>query len=364
MPQYAGGPGDDVVTGGSGIDELYGFGGNDTLYGLDGHDYLEGGPGADLMYGGLGDDNYVVDNAGDQAVEQAGEGVDTIYSSITFALSSNVENLSLTGNGDINGTGNALSNDLSGTAGSNVLDGREGADTMAGSAGDDVYIVDSSADIVAEFAGEGNDTIFSSASFSLAGGGVETLILSGTAAINATGDDSANHLQGNAADNILSGRGGNDVLTGGPGQDIFLDKSYYLNGDTISDFARGDRIVFSDAIWAGFTYRLDGNILYFPGGSLSLSNLQNVSLSAGAAAEGGVQITFSSPPIVVSAGASVSIAKTASANIQSADFAEALGQRPVPYPDEVKAWHPSVDSFHVNGLNVPHLLLDDIFAFG
>ena len=65
---------------------------------------LDGGAGADTMIGGTGNDTYVVDNAGDAVIENAGEGTDTVLSSASSATRSaaKVENLTLTGTGDIN----------------------------------------------------------------------------------------------------------------------------------------------------------------------------------------------------------------------------------------------------------------------
>ena len=96
---------------------------------------LDGGGGADQMYGGIGNDTYVVDNSGDVANETGGDGTDTVLSSISFSLADSthaigsIENLTLTGSGAINATGNALNNVLIGNSAANVLIGGAGADT-------------------------------------------------------------------------------------------------------------------------------------------------------------------------------------------------------------------------------------------
>ena len=83
--------------GGDGNDSLYGAAGNDTLSGGNGIDHLDGGLGADAMAGGAGDDTYYVDNVGDTVTENASEGTDVVYSSVSFTLGANVEKLVLTG---------------------------------------------------------------------------------------------------------------------------------------------------------------------------------------------------------------------------------------------------------------------------
>jgi Ca2+-binding RTX toxin-like protein len=111
--------------------------GDDSLFGELGNDSIDGGLGADRMAGGSGDDIYVLDNAGDLVVEAAGEGTDLVNSSITYTLTDNVENLTLTGSADISGTGNELNNIINGNLGANVLDGRAGNDTINGNSGAD-----------------------------------------------------------------------------------------------------------------------------------------------------------------------------------------------------------------------------------
>ena len=120
--------------------------GNDLLTGLTGNasdDSFDGGLGADTMKGGLGNDTYYVDNPGDVVIEAAGEGSDTVISSITWTLGKNLENLTLDGKENINGTGNDLANILTGNDRNNRLDG--GNDTVAdifkGGLGDDTYVI-------------------------------------------------------------------------------------------------------------------------------------------------------------------------------------------------------------------------------
>ncbi len=137
-------------------------------------------------------------------------GTDTVQAGISYTLGANVENLTLTGTGAINATGNTLNNTLTGNSGNNVLDGGAGNDAMAGGAGNDTYVVDAAGDTVTEAANAGTDTVQAGISYTL-GANVENLTLTGTEAINATGNTLNNTLIGNSADNVLSGGAGNDT---------------------------------------------------------------------------------------------------------------------------------------------------------
>ena len=115
---------------------------DNVLTGNGGNNVLDGGTAADTMAGGAGNDTYVVDNVGDVAIENAGEGIDTILSSVSYVTPANVENLTLTGSANIDGTGNSLNNSLTGNSGNNRLDEGAGNDTMTGGTGNDTYLVD------------------------------------------------------------------------------------------------------------------------------------------------------------------------------------------------------------------------------
>ncbi len=193
------------VFGSTGDDTIEGTNANDYIAGAGGNDAIDGHTGADDMRGGTGDDGYAVDNVGDTVTELAGEGNDFVYSTISYTLPVNVEGVLLVGSGNTNATGNSLANALIGNDFDNVLDGMSGADTMAGSLGNDTYIVDNAGDKVIEHVGEGTDTVQSSIAFTL-GDNLEKLVLTGSAAINGTGNELANTLVGNAGKNKLDRR--------------------------------------------------------------------------------------------------------------------------------------------------------------
>ncbi|MDH4583202.1 tandem-95 repeat protein, partial [Pseudomonas sp. BN415] len=222
--------GPDVLYGGIGDDQLQGLGGNDQIYALAGNDTLDGGTGDDALYGSVGDDTYVVDSAGDQVNELADEGIDTVQSSISYTLSSNVEVLNLTGSANLDGTGNSGRNHLFGNSGNNQLSGGDENDVLRGGAGNDTLHGDGGHDDLN--GGAGDDVLFG-------GDGSDTL----------TDFDSLNQTP---ASSIVDGGAGDDrivisqqhldsiaTITGGSGRDTYLPVPGSI-GQVISlDFATG-----------------------------------------------------------------------------------------------------------------------------
>ncbi len=155
--QYA-----DTLIGNKANNNILGGAGDDTIKGGEGNDYLDGGKGTDEMFGGQGNDTFIVDNSGDTITEIAGQGNDSIYSSVDYTVSANVENLTLIGNAeqgtgnDLNNfiVGNNLDNVLNGKGGNDTLVGGTGSDTLTGGAGKDIFVfdvLDNTVDTVTDF---------------------------------------------------------------------------------------------------------------------------------------------------------------------------------------------------------------------
>jgi Ca2+-binding RTX toxin-like protein len=110
---------------------------------------------------------------------------------------------------------------LYGYDGDDTLDGGLGSNKLIGGAGNDTYILNSTADVITELAGEGIDTARASFSIDLrktAYANVENVVLTGTA-LRADGSAAGNALVGNTKGNTLYGYGGNDSLDGQDGND-------------------------------------------------------------------------------------------------------------------------------------------------
>ena len=280
-----------------GFAELRVFGDQLTVDGTVDDDLIDlSGPGGGQAFGGDGDDVFVVDELNDEPIELAGEGIDTVQASLSWTLGDNIENLVLTGDEAINGTGNALDNIIDGNSASNILDGRSGRDTMRGGAGSDTYFVDNTGDVVIEESastllnaavkpvsrapnaggelgnqevGDDIDEVIATVSYTLSEF-VENLTLEGLANINGTGNALNNTVIGNNGNNVLTtGAGVLDILSGGAGDDTFVvDKT---TGTTIIQDTSADDDVLDLSGFLGIDRPRD-LIVDTSSGSLTLTN--------------------------------------------------------------------------------------------
>ncbi len=178
----------------AGDDRLTGGASDDVLLGGEGNDVLNGAAGADAMTGGLGNDIFYVDDVGDAVTEFADEGTDRVVSTVSYILGDNVENLTLTGTGAIDGAGNALDNALTGNAEINLLAGGDGIDRLNGGAELDFLE-----------GGAGNDVLADTVGAGYFNGG--------------SGNDS---LRGDGAADFYLGGAGNDSINTGTGADVIV----------------------------------------------------------------------------------------------------------------------------------------------
>jgi Ca2+-binding RTX toxin-like protein len=231
-----------------GIENVRGSVFSDQITGNSLDNVLDGNAGADLLQGAAGNDTYIVDNAADAVIEQAGQGLDTVRAAVSYALNgSEVENLETTnafGTTAINLTGNALANTITGNAGANIIDGRDGSDTVSyanNRAHVQVELLASGTDsVAAEFAGPpGQDVLVS----------IDTL----RSIENVRGSAFNDIINGNELDNTLDGNGGADTLTGRAGND-----SYVV--DNALDIVVENANEGKDTIQSSVTYALSANV--------------------------------------------------------------------------------------------------------
>ena len=288
-PKIEGTAGDDRLEGTAEFDRLFGLAGNDTLLGYAGNDLLDGGTGEDTMTGGMGDDEYYVDTPLDQVVELAGEGRDTVFTSVNLRISAekhaNIEVFVLVGDatrliGDDRANelhandglaslfkGGGGIDTIYGSAFGDIILGGSGNDRMIGGAGDDFYYVDRAGDLVDENADGGIDEVRSSVDYTMhahvenlrlfgpdgrvgIGNTLDNVMRAGQGPASLSGMEGNDTLIGSTAgdtldggegDDVVSGLAGEDELQGGAGDDLLLggDQNDVLLGQDGNDTLRG-----------------------------------------------------------------------------------------------------------------------------
>jgi Ca2+-binding RTX toxin-like protein len=226
---FNGGNGADRIIASQFSDTLLGGGGNDTLIGNGGGDWFNGGAGLDTFYGGDTGDTYHVDSQSELIFENAGGGTDLVWSTASFYLYANIENLTLEeGSAASFGVGNALDNVIEANANANLLIGGGGNDTLSGRGGNDSL-----------YGQDGNDILFGE-------DGIDYLV-GGAGDDELQGMDGADALYGeDGADRLYGGFGFfTDILVGGGGDDLL----YGISDEPNPDYDRMDGGQGDDVYW-------------------------------------------------------------------------------------------------------------------
>lgn len=171
----------------------------------------------------------------------------------------------------INLTGNALDQMITGNAGDNIINGMGGNDTMIGLGGNDTYLVRGPGDVVIEANSGGQDTVFTTVSYSMGESEVEilsTVTQIDTTPINLTGNFTSQTVIGNYGNNVISGGYGTDTLIGLKGDDTYI--VYDSNTQVIENAGEG-----TDVVLVGVNYTLA------PGASVEQLIVQDRSSTTG-----------------------------------------------------------------------------------
>jgi len=195
----------------------------------------------------------MIDDLTVKIIELAGQGTDTVQSSVSHSLFTNVENLTLSGTSAINGYGNASTNVITGNTANNIISsGGGGKDTLVGGVGNDTYIVTNTGVTITELTGEGTDLVKSSVNFTL-GAFVDNLTLTGSA-VTGVGNSLTNTITGNSKNNIINaGTAGSDTLIGGLGNDTYL-----INNSNVKILENSGEE--TDLVISSVDYYLDYNV--------------------------------------------------------------------------------------------------------
>jgi Ca2+-binding RTX toxin-like protein len=151
----------------------------------------------------------VVDAAGDAVIEAANAGTDTVRSSVTFTLANNFENLTLTGTGNINGTGNGVANIITGNDGINTLSGGAGNDTLNGNGDDDILNGGAGNDTINGFDADPAPGVLDQDRLDISARGITAATFAGSVTITDLGADTRVSFTGSTDTILLVGVNGN-----------------------------------------------------------------------------------------------------------------------------------------------------------
>jgi Ca2+-binding RTX toxin-like protein len=293
--------GNETLSGTNLNNRIYAGTGNDTLIGTGTNDTLVAGASADTLIGGSGNETFVINNVADVITASANAASNSIFSSVSYVMPANVQNLTLTGSDNLTATGNTISNVITGNAGfDNLIAGSgdatliagSGVATLTGGTGNNTFVINNVADVIVADATALSNSVISSVDYVMQNG-VQSLTLTGNGNLTATGNSLNDVITGNAGNDTLIAGSGNDTLIAGSGGGTMIGGSgsdtFVFNPgsgqQTITDTLKavGDVIQFGSGISAGNTqFVLNGADLLITFGTQGDSLLVQGFASAGA----------------------------------------------------------------------------------
>jgi Ca2+-binding RTX toxin-like protein len=223
----------DTVNAGAGSAVVDAWGSNDSVLGGSGFDTLTAlGVGTTLV-GGLGNEAFYVTDGSDVVEGQAGAASNSLYTTASYTLPTNVDTLTLQGSANLSATGNSdaanlitandLGNDVlnAGSGSDTLVSGSTGIDTLFGGSGADTFVINNAGDEIELPHGGSADVIESSVSFTLSQQ-VSSLVLTGSSDLTATDNYGHATVTGNAGNDTLIGGSGADTLVAGTGVDTLV----------------------------------------------------------------------------------------------------------------------------------------------
>lgn len=141
-----------------------------------------------VVIGGGGDDTYVIGVRGVEINEDNAINNDVVKASVSLTLANYIEKLVLTGNKDLNATGNFSDNTIRGNSGDNRINAGDGKDVIDGGRGNDMLRGGLGMDTFDFNRGTGRDTVLDFEN------GQDRLDLSGLDGISGFADLMKNHV--------------------------------------------------------------------------------------------------------------------------------------------------------------------------
>jgi trimeric autotransporter adhesin len=240
-------------------------------------DTLLSGTGLETLVGGNGNDVFVVNNTGDVVTDTSGTAINSVQSTVNYTLPNNVSALTLLGTMNLAGTGSSQSSTVTANTGNDTLSAGAGLTTLVGQSGNETFVVNNTGDVVTDTSSTSSNVLLSSVNYTLPTN-VNSLTLTGTASLLATGNAAADVINANSGVDTLVAGSGLATLAGGAGNDTFVVNSA---SDVVTDTSATTSNTLQSSV--SFTLPMNVNALLLTAtGLVGTANTANAQLTANA----------------------------------------------------------------------------------